>query len=922
MAKGEVRYRLVADAKGVKQGVQAAGQEVERFARSASASLGPLGSALTALGPAGIAAGVALAGVTAGVVAAGYAVEKLAEGAVHAVQSFGEFQTSMGRIETLVGVNRDLVQKWGGEILDLAPQLGSAPKELSDALFVVTSAGERGAEAMDILTQAAKASKIGMGETKDIARVATGAIQAYGKENLSASRAIDVLTATVREGNLDAASLASTMGRVVPVAAEMGISMEEVGAFIATYTRVGVNAEEATTGLRNVMTSLLKPAADAEYVMANMGLSFEKVRARIKDVGLQQALEELFETIKKKGGDVSSIFPNVRGLVALLGTAGSQAEVYNQMMAESFSNVEGITDEAFSKVAGDVEFVRDQMASAMDSMEKSIGQAIATTPAFGEAMVGVRDAVLDLSKFVRENKDVIAEWSSKGLYLAVVGIGGTARAVGELVNAFNTLTLQVLDASLAVVNQTNVMVGGAQKLAEFAQAHPFIAEKAFGIRPETADAAVAALGKIRGEVETTYDELSGFRERLKGGNENLQETFEAIDDRLLNVAAHMKLASQQAEETGAAMSDVGTKGQEAGGGLASMGTQAETAAGSLQSLAGGTGGGVVGAMGKAKDSAKELENALANLEEGHIAFWDQVYENMGIIDREVNKIANDIDLGIDVDKLAMQEFGGISKQVLDDMRRRTEAAAEAAEEYRKKWTGIGAVFGEMTSLIGSMRGAITGLGGAFSESQAIMLDGLSGLTGAASAFTNALTQPPPLGWIGIAQAAISALAPLKNFLGGLVDTITGMLGGEWGHGSMGAKGSAIGTAGEIGSSGYGANGPPPPGAGAGPPKERPPGYPANLPWPPSYAGGTGGRFVDFGAGTLATLHGRERVMTEGEASGGTGGMASAPATPQVIDLTVPLHVDSDVLGRVNVRLLRDNAGQFRAELKDQLEGVV
>ena len=39
--------------------------------------------------------------------------------------------------------------------------------------------------------------------------------------------------------------------------------------------------------------------------------------------------------------------------------------------------------------------------------------------------------------------------------------------------------------------------------------------------------------------------------------------------------------------------------------------------------------------------------------------------------------------------------------------------------------------------------------------------------------------------------------------------------------------------------------------------------------PPSFAGGTRGQYRDFGRGTLAVLHGRERVMTEGEGSGGS-----------------------------------------------------
>jgi TP901 family phage tail tape measure protein len=42
-------------------------------------------------------------------------------------------------------------------------------------------------------------------------------------------------------------------------------------------------------------------------------------------------------------------------------------------------------------------------------------------------------------------------------------------------------------------------------------------------------------------------------------------------------------------------------------------------------------------------------------------------------------------------------------------------------------------------------------------------------------------------------------------------------------------------------------------------------FPVGPPEPaPGFAGGTGGRFLDFGAGTTAVLHGRERVVTEAE----------------------------------------------------------
>jgi hypothetical protein len=47
-----------------------------------------------------------------------------------------------------------------------------------------------------------------------------------------------------------------------------------------------------------------------------------------------------------------------------------------------------------------------------------------------------------------------------------------------------------------------------------------------------------------------------------------------------------------------------------------------------------------------------------------------------------------------------------------------------------------------------------------------------------------------------------------------------------------------------------------------------------VPGPPSavpgFASGTGGKYLNFGSGTLAMLHGRERVSVPGEGGGGGG----------------------------------------------------
>jgi TP901 family phage tail tape measure protein len=66
----------------------------------------------------------------------------------------------------------------------------------------------------------------------------------------------------------------------------MGVSFEEVGAVMAAMSRTGTNASQASTQLRGIMTSLLKPTAGAERALRDMGLTSEGLRNSIREKGL------------------------------------------------------------------------------------------------------------------------------------------------------------------------------------------------------------------------------------------------------------------------------------------------------------------------------------------------------------------------------------------------------------------------------------------------------------------------------------------------------------------------------------------------------------------------------------------------------------------------------------------------------------
>ena len=209
------------------------------------------------------------------------------------------FDESLTKVNTLVGISKSELEGMRGEIMQLAGESARSPQELAEALFTVTSAGLRGKEAMDVLNMAAKSSASGLGETRSVAQALTGIMQSYAKSGMTAQQATDILTATVRAGNLEASELAPVLGRVTGIASQLGIGFDEVGASIATFTRLGVNSAEAVTGLSGIMNGLLKPTEQTHEALATIGMSMDDLRASVKERGLAATLTDL---VAKVGG--------------------------------------------------------------------------------------------------------------------------------------------------------------------------------------------------------------------------------------------------------------------------------------------------------------------------------------------------------------------------------------------------------------------------------------------------------------------------------------------------------------------------------------------------------------------------------------------------------------------------------------------
>jgi len=279
-----------------------------------------------------------------------------------------DFDKSMTKIESLVGIAGEEVAKMGDTAKQMATDTGRSASEAADALFFITSAGLEGEQAMNVLNASLQAAAVGLGDTATVADLATSAMNAYGSDTLSASGATDVLVAAVREGKLESSELAGAMGSVLPIASNMGVSFNEVGAAFAAMSRTGTNAAVASTQLRGILNGLLKPTKDAEDALAGMGLSSAGLRKSLKEDGLLATLEILKTNFEGNDQAAAKVFGNVRALSGVMDLLGAGVDSTREIFAE-MNNVQGATATAFEATSQSASF---QLQKALNGVRNSL----------------------------------------------------------------------------------------------------------------------------------------------------------------------------------------------------------------------------------------------------------------------------------------------------------------------------------------------------------------------------------------------------------------------------------------------------------------------------------------------------------------------------------------------------------------------
>jgi len=326
--------------------------------------------------------------------------------------------------------------------------------ELTNAAYDVYSSGaQNAAQANAVLEASVKGAVGGFSDVNTVADAATSVLSSYKLSFEDAGSIVDKFIATQNKGKITVGQYAQQIGKVAPIAAQAGISLDELNGFIATATASGVRVESSFTGFLQAVSATLKPSSQAAEKAKELGIQFDAQALRTK--GLKGILEEL----NKIGADTPDVLVELFGSVEAVGAIAPSAGAGLKTLSANI--------EASANAAGSAEAAFNTIATSFDSqMKAAFNEANLALVELGKGVATASVPLIETLTFLIQNFNALPApvKQAVGVILALGGgaltlagaIAAVAAIVPTIVGGFGAIS-----AAGAFMTGTTITLTGA-----------------------------------------------------------------------------------------------------------------------------------------------------------------------------------------------------------------------------------------------------------------------------------------------------------------------------------------------------------------------------------------------------------------------------------------------------------------------------
>lgn len=474
---------------------------VQKFGKLSAAGVG----AGSKIGAAFMAAGPYIAAAAAAATALSIGVKKV-------MDVYLPFEKELANVSTLVDTSVVNMSEMRDEILKLPSALGSAT-DLTKGLYQAISAGIPAENGVSFIAEAAKAAKAGLTDTNTAVDGLTTALNAYGMASSQVTTISDQMFTAVKAGKTTFGELASSIGKVAPIANTVGVSSKELLASIAALTTQGLKTSEAVTSLKAAFSNILKPSSQAKEAAEELGIKFDF--AALKSQGLAKFLQEVGTAVGDDSAKMTELFGSTEAANAIFALTSEQGGAKLIDTLNSMAKSAGETQTAFDKQTATLGASLDRISVSFEKIGIIIGSKIA--PPLANVTEGFANFIEEMMNAENSSFSDVLTLMEEGFK----AIKGVLDLLSPILKAFigylkfwvkyMTLIVKGINEFLAIVNAFKDGIAGI-----------LTPLKDFVTGSKDADEAVKSMGK-------SVDETSGFfKDKFKSSIESAGSAVDSI----------------------------------------------------------------------------------------------------------------------------------------------------------------------------------------------------------------------------------------------------------------------------------------------------------------------------------------------------------------------------------------------------------
>jgi TP901 family phage tail tape measure protein len=376
--------------------------------------------------------------------AAAVGAAAIGAGLVSSVRVAMDFEKAMSSVEAKMGASAEEMS----QLTDLAKDLGRTTQfsasEVAGGLDFLAMAGYSVNEALAAMPPLLALAAAGGADLASTADIVSDLLGAMNLEATETGRVADVMATAASDANTNVMLMGETFKYVAPVAANAGMSLEEMAAAIGALGDAGVKGSMAGTAFRAILLRLSSPPKEAADALDQLSVSTTDAAGNFRP--LEKILQDVDVAMKSANlgtGERLALQKALFGVEAA--TAGSilQTAAATDKLSTSTERYSDVTGNAM-KIA---DIMTDNLAGAFTRLQSAV-------QGFQLEIIGIDNGLQGLVDSLADGINKVTEFAKQFPLLT--------RAVVALAAAFVALVAMApfIAAFISVIGSIGKLLAG------------------------------------------------------------------------------------------------------------------------------------------------------------------------------------------------------------------------------------------------------------------------------------------------------------------------------------------------------------------------------------------------------------------------------------------------------------------------------